>query len=130
MYGRRVDGDIRRRLVTGSPFVTVRWSNFWFAPALGLFGDPFGGSLAKLFGHGIDNRAVTVKKIGRYVPFYAHTRYFKYPDLEGEHNFVAPVIRKALALDIGTEPEWSQVPALPAKVSPTAPAEMQAPESN
>lgn len=104
MYGRRVDGDITRRLVTGSPFAVVRWSNFWFRPAFGLFGDPFGGSLATLFGHGIDNREVTANKFGRYVPFLAHTKYFKYADLEDKQGFVATVIRTALSLDFHEYP--------------------------
>jgi hypothetical protein len=97
MYGRRVDGDARRRLVTGSPFAVVRWSNFWFPPVCGIFGDPFGGSLADLFGNGIDNRKVTVDRPGRYIPIWAHTKYFKYPDRIGT-DFVAPVIRNVLDL--------------------------------
>jgi hypothetical protein len=102
MYGRREGGKkIVHRLVTGSPFAVVRWSNYWFNPVLGLFGDPFGGSLAELFGAGIDNRAVTVNRFGRYVPLWAHTKYFKYPDCCGP-DFVAPVIRAALALDLQT----------------------------
>ena len=89
MYGRRESGQIKRRLVTGSPFAVVRWSNYWFTPVLGVFGDPFGGSLDKLFGAGVDNRPVTVKRVGRYIPLWAHTRYFKYPDLTGPKH-VAP----------------------------------------
>ena len=103
MYGRREGGQLKRRLVTGSPFAVVRWSNYWFTPIFGIFGDPFGGSLAGLFGAGIDNRPVTVNRFGRYVPLWAHTRYFKYPDCTGT-GFVAPVIRAALALDLQTKP--------------------------
>jgi hypothetical protein len=103
MYGRREGGQIKRRLVTGSPFAVVRWSNYWFPPSFGVFSDPFGGSLAGLFGAGIDNRPVTVNRFGRYVPLWAHTRYFKYPDRTGT-DFVAPVIRAALALDLQTNP--------------------------
>jgi len=103
MYGRREGGQLKRRLVTGSPFAVVRWSNYWFTPFFGIFGDSFGGSLAGLFGAGIDNRPVTVNRFGRYVPLWAHTRYFKYPDCTGT-GFVAPVIRAALALDLQTKP--------------------------
>lgn len=99
MYGRREGGTVKNRLVTGSPFAVVRWSNYWFPPKYGLFGDPFGGSLANLFGAGIDNRPVDARKIGRYIPIWAHTRYFKYPNLTGRKS-VAPVIRTALALDL------------------------------
>ena len=98
IYGRREDGGVRRRLVTGSPFAVVRWSNLWFPTLYGIFGDPFGGSLAALFGAGIDNREVTADKLGRYIPLWAHTKYFKYPDRIGP-DFVAPVIRTALALE-------------------------------
>lgn len=108
MYGRRrAGGPTKRCLVTGSPFAVVRWSNYWFAPILGIFGDPFGGNLARLFGPGIDNRPVTAHHFGRYVPLWAHTRYFKYPDCIGP-EFVAPVIRAALALKL--QPDFAAAP--------------------
>jgi pimeloyl-ACP methyl ester carboxylesterase len=110
MYGRREDGDIRRRLVTGSPFAVVRWSNLWFPTLYGIFGDPFGGSLAALFGAGIDDRAVTADEPGRYIPLWAHMKYFSCPDRIGP-DFVAPVIRTALALEYPNPPVMEATPA-------------------
>jgi hypothetical protein len=46
------------RLVSGSPFAVVRWTNFWFPTEFGLFGDWFCGPLRPLFGCGIDERPI------------------------------------------------------------------------
>jgi hypothetical protein len=85
------------RLVSGSPFAIVRWTNFWFPTEFGLFGDWFGGPLRPLFGCGIEERPIRGNRPGRFIPAWAHTRYFAYPDADGEDD-VAPALRTALSL--------------------------------
>lgn len=88
----------QRRLVTGSPFAVVRWTNLWFPAQLGFFGDWFGGPLRPLFGSGILDIKVKGNKFGRLLPGGAHSRYFSYPEDTGAKD-VARYLRKALALD-------------------------------
>jgi pimeloyl-ACP methyl ester carboxylesterase len=88
----------RPRLVTGSPFAVVRWTNLWFPSRLGVFGDWFGGPLRPLFGAGITDTPVTGNTPGRYTPAIAHSKYFAYADADGDDD-IATCIRRALALD-------------------------------
>lgn len=62
-----------------APFAAVRWTNLWFPPRLGVFGDWFGGALAPLFGAGIRDLPVTGGVLSR-APALAHTKYFSYAD--------------------------------------------------
>lgn len=86
------------RLVTGSPFAVVRWTNLWFPSVWWFFGDWFGGPLRPLFGAGITDIRVTGNLAGRLLPAVAHTRYFSYPDDTGSDD-IAKHLRDALALD-------------------------------
>ncbi|MBB3753637.1 hypothetical protein FHT44_006159 [Mycolicibacterium sp. BK634] len=90
-------------LVTGSPFAAVRWSNYWFPTRWFIFGDWFGGPLRPLFGAGIEERAIQGNTPGRLIPAGAHTRYFRYPNSDGD-NDIAPAIRGALALQTEVAP--------------------------
>lgn len=92
----------REVLSSWSMFAAVRWSNFWFPPALGFFGDWFGGRLKPLFGAGILDVEVTGNKPGRYCPGFAHTQYFAHPDQLGP-NDIAHHIQAALRLDLPLE---------------------------
>jgi hypothetical protein len=69
----------RRVLYHGAPFAVVRWTNLWFRPRLGLFGDWFGGPLAPLFGGGIRDVELQGNKPWRWTPGYTHTLYFRFP---------------------------------------------------
>lgn len=81
-----------------SPFAVTRWTNIWFPVRRGsIRGDWFGGALQPLFGPGIRDIAVTGNRPQRLSPGLAHTRYFKYPDRDGEGD-VAFHLRNVLAL--------------------------------
>ena len=86
-----------------APFACTRWTNIWFPAAAGLFGDPFGGPLAELFGAGVVDRPVTAGRWWvRRRPFLAHISYWSDPDeppqgyANGHH---VRLLREALALD-------------------------------
>lgn len=90
---------MREVLTPGAPFAVVRWTNLWFPPKWGIFGDWFGGSLRPLFGPGIRDVPITGQTRGRHLPGLAHTRYFSDGDCE-DPNGAAEVIRDALALNL------------------------------
>ena len=78
---------IRRVLYEGAPFAVVRWTNVYFPAELGLFGDWFGGPLARLFSPGIRDVKVIGNTRGhpettwlrhRRMPGVAHAYYFKF----------------------------------------------------
>lgn len=69
----------RRVLHHGAPFAVVRWTNFWFPARLWFFGDWFGGGLAKLFGKGVKDIAVTGNRPWRLIPAFAHALYVSFP---------------------------------------------------
>ncbi|WP_156414973.1 hypothetical protein [Phaeobacter sp. CECT 5382] len=74
-------GDV---LYHAAPFAVVRWSNMWFPAHLGFFGDWFGGPLARLFGTGIKDYPLMGNDWKRFLPAWAHTLYFTYPEDESE----------------------------------------------
>ncbi|MEJ8476962.1 hypothetical protein [Roseibium algae] len=74
-------GDV---LYHAAPFAIVRWSNMWFPAHLGFFGDWFGGPLARLFGAGIQDHPLNGNDWKRFLPAWAHTLYFTYPDDESD----------------------------------------------
>ncbi|MCP4184156.1 MAG: alpha/beta hydrolase [Hyphomicrobiales bacterium] len=89
---RHKGGDV---LYHAAPFAVVRWSNMWFPAHLGFFGDWFGGPLRRLFGAGIKDHALDKNDWKRFLPAWAHTLYFTYPDDEEAgsatkilHNFM------------------------------------------
>lgn len=89
----------KRRLVTGSPFAVVRWTNLWFPAELGFFGDWFGGPLQPLFGSGIKDIKVTGNKWKRLLPGGAHSLYFSFA-AKADEDDIAKHLRDALALDL------------------------------
>jgi hypothetical protein len=91
--------DRRERLVHGSPFAVVRWTNLYFPAVWTFFGDWFGGPLRPLFGSGIVDRPITGNRPWRFLPALAHSRYFSYPDRLGTDD-VATVLRGYLGLDL------------------------------
>lgn len=74
-------GDV---LYHAAPFSMVRWSNMWFPARFGFFGDWFGGPLRHLFGAGIRDHALNKNDWKRFLPAWAHTLYFTYPEDERE----------------------------------------------
>lgn len=71
-------------LYHAAPFSVVRWSNMWFPAHLGFFGDWFGGPLRSLFGAGIKDHSLEKNDWKRFLPAWAHTLYFTYPEDENE----------------------------------------------
>lgn len=69
----------RQIVYHAAPFAAVRWTNLWFPPRWGVFGDWFGGALAPLFGPGVRDVPVTGGPM-RWAPALAHTKYFSFPD--------------------------------------------------
>jgi hypothetical protein len=69
--------DGRRVLYHAAPFAVTRWTNIWFPPRWGIFGDWFGGPVAPVFGAGIADRPVPCKARWGWVPGYAHALYLK-----------------------------------------------------
>jgi hypothetical protein len=66
-----------RMLTHGAPFAVTRWTNI-YVPARGvIFGDPIGGPLAPVFGHGIKDVPVTVSPWWRRYTPLAHTSYWQ-----------------------------------------------------
>jgi hypothetical protein len=81
-----------------SPFTVTNWTNVWFPVTRGdRRGDWFGGELAKLFGAGIRDIAVTGNEPERLMPGSAHTEYFSHPDKDEEGD-IAWHLRRILAL--------------------------------
>ena len=89
-------------LGSGTMFAVVRWTNFWFPAVWSFFGDWFGGRLAPLFGDGIRDVRIEGNTPGRWLPGFAHSRYFSYPD-DDASTAIAANIRQTLALDIDLE---------------------------
>jgi hypothetical protein len=83
----------RTVLSHGCPFAAVRWTNLWFPPEHGWFGDWFGGPLRPLFGKGILDIPVQGNLPGRRAPGRAHSRYFAYPEATGADD-VAGILRR------------------------------------
>jgi hypothetical protein len=77
----------------------VRWTNLYFPARWGFFGDWFGGPLRALFGTGILDIPVLGNRPGRFVPGWAHGRYFSYPNAT-EDDDVASVLRRVQRLDV------------------------------
>lgn len=71
-------------LYHAAPFAIVRWSNMWFPAHFGFFGDWFGGPLARLFGAGVKDYPLHGNDWKRFLPAWAHTLYFAYPNDENE----------------------------------------------
>ncbi len=71
-----------KTLYHGAPFSVVRWSNIWFPPHFGFFGDWFGGPLRRLFGGGILDIKLEGNDWKSWIPAWAHTLYFMYPGVE------------------------------------------------
>ncbi|AKK28667.1 hypothetical protein [Mycobacterium sp. EPa45] len=96
----RFDGSEKPATVGGlSPFAVTRWTNIWFPVRRGsIRGDWFGGALAPLFGPGIREIAVSGNQPDRLAPGLAHTRYFKYPERDGDGD-VAFHLRKVLGVE-------------------------------
>jgi len=69
--------DGRRVLYHAAPFAVTRWTNIWFPPRWGIFGDWFGGPVVPVFGAGIADRPVPCKARWGWVPGYAHALYLK-----------------------------------------------------
>lgn len=70
----------KRVLYHGAPFAVVRWTNMWFPPEAGFFGDWFGGPLRPLFGNGIRDIPLRGNGRKRWLPAYAHALYFKFAE--------------------------------------------------
>jgi hypothetical protein len=88
----------------GAAFACTRWTNIWFPTKIGLFGDPFGGPLTKLFGPGIVDHPVTDgPRWVRRIPILAHVRYWRNPDpmpgTEHPSGHHITLLRDALDLD-------------------------------
>ena len=91
-----------------APFAAVRWTNLWFPPRLGVFGDWFGGALAPLFGSGIRDLPVTGGVLSR-APALAHTKYFSYAnDVRSDSS----TTRLRAALDLAST-AWLHPPEPP-----------------
>lgn len=81
-----------------SPFAVTRWTNIWFPVSRGsIRGDWFGGTLAPLYGPGIREISVSGNRPERLRPGVPQTRYFRFPDRDGEGD-VAVHLRDVLAL--------------------------------
>ena len=88
-------------LHNAAAFACTRWTNIWFPTKAGLFGDPFGGPVARLFGAGVADRPVTGgSRWPRRVPVLAHVKYWRNPGCQnladGDH---IRLLREALDLD-------------------------------
>lgn len=88
----------RQIVYHAAPFAAVRWTNLWFPPKLGVFGDWFGGPLAPLFGRCINDIPVTASG-WRWAPALAHTKYFSYPNDLGT---TSPTTQLRNALDLAS----------------------------
>lgn len=75
-----------RVIYHAAPFAVVRWTNMWFPTRWWFFGDWFGGRLGPLFGYGIKDIELTGNKPKRFIPAWAHTLYFKFPDDESDSS--------------------------------------------
>jgi hypothetical protein len=64
--------EVARREVAA--FGVVQWTNLWYPVSFGLFGDPFGGRLARLFGDGIKDIEIR-DGFSSCVPYAAHAAY-------------------------------------------------------
>jgi hypothetical protein len=84
-------------LYHAAPFGVVRWTNLWFPPRLGFFGDWFGGSLRDLFGDGIREIPLTSNGSWSVVPGYAHARYLHFLTDESPESVTTQL---RLALDL------------------------------
>ncbi len=93
-----------KTLYHGAPFSVVRWSNMWFPPYLGFFGDWFGGPLRQLYGGGILDTKLEGNDWKSKIPAWAHTLYFTYPDDETPDS-VTTKLHEAMALNFK---EWAE----------------------
>lgn len=106
-YSWRKRGSRRQVLQQGAPFAVVRWTNLFFPTRLGFFGDWFGGRLAPLFGDGIRDIEVRGNTPRRWIPAWAHSLYFHFPD-DTRPDSVTTALRHALRL---SAPEPRRVPS-------------------
>lgn len=83
------DNQGRRVLYEGAPFAVTRWTNLWYPPGLGFFGDWFGGPLRPLFGPGVIDVPLRGDLPWRLAPGWAHTRYFKFGDSSDQRSAAA-----------------------------------------
>jgi len=63
----------------------------WYPAAIGLFGDPFGGPLARLYGPGIEDYRVR-DGLMSWVPYAAHASYTRSTENETK-AFAGAVLR-------------------------------------
>ncbi len=89
------DGTV---LYHAAPFALVRWSNMWFPPHFGLFGDWFGGPLRPLFGSGIVDVPLNGNGWKRFLPAWTHTLYFSFPHDQSEGSATS-VLQRFMDLD-------------------------------
>ena len=85
-------------LYHAAPFAVVRWSNMWFPAHLGFFGDWFGGPLRPLYGNGILDTPLSGNGWRRFLPAWAHTLYFTFPEDESDESVTAK-LHQAMELD-------------------------------
>jgi hypothetical protein len=91
-----------RVLHDAAAFAVVRWTNLWYPPVAGFFGDWFGGRLAPLFGNGIRDVPVEGNRPYRFAPGVAHALYLGFPDDRSDGSFTALLAR---TLDINAS-DW------------------------
>lgn len=65
------------RLHQAAPFAVVRWTNLWYPAWVGVFGDWFGGPLARLYGPAVEDVRLTHATPARLIPGYAHGVYLR-----------------------------------------------------
>jgi hypothetical protein len=101
----------RRVIHDDGAFAVVRWTNLWYKPNLGFFGDWFGGPLGPLFGPGIKDLQVTGNRPLRLIPGAAHALYLGSPADRRPGSFAAEL---AAALQINAAswlPDLETTPA-------------------
>lgn len=89
-------GDV---LYHSAPFAVVRWSNMWFPAHIGFFGDWFVGPLKRLFGNGIKDHPLQKNGWKRFLPAWARTLYFTFPDDEKTKGAVTQVLHEFMELN-------------------------------
>jgi hypothetical protein len=85
-------------LYQAAPFAVVRWTNMWFPAAFRFLGDWFGGPLRPLFGNGILDIKLKGNRPYRFMPAFAHSKYFNFPTDESE-NSVTTKLHEAMELN-------------------------------
>lgn len=80
-------------------FGCTRWTNIWFPTKFFVFGDPFGGPLAGLFGPGVADRPVERGPLRlRRFPVLAHTKYWSLRGAREDGDHIGHLV-SALQLD-------------------------------